>query len=154
MSLIQDDLDQTADDREEPGVTVAAGFGPLPDALHQGWSGITRSASRLDLVKYAAASGDFNPIHFDHDAARGAGLAGVVVHGLLMAAWLLQPVAALGNGAAPLASAKLRFRDPLFPAEAAALSGRARDDGAWDVTLERASDAATLVTARVMVREG
>jgi 3-hydroxybutyryl-CoA dehydratase len=41
-----------------------------------------------DMVEFAAASGDFNPIHFDPDAARASGLAGIIVPGLLKAAWL------------------------------------------------------------------
>ncbi|PRX41014.1 acyl dehydratase [Planifilum fimeticola] len=39
--------------------------------------------TRLDLIKYAGASGDFNPIHtIDEEAAR-AGLSGVIAHGML-----------------------------------------------------------------------
>jgi len=38
--------------------------------------------SRLDLIKYAGASGDFNPIHtIDADAER-AGLPGIIAHGM------------------------------------------------------------------------
>lgn len=39
-----------------------------------------------DLVRYAGASGDFNPIHYDHHAARDAGLDGVIAHGLYVMA--------------------------------------------------------------------
>jgi len=35
------------------------------------------------LVRYAGASGDFNPIHFDETYARAAGLDGVIGHGML-----------------------------------------------------------------------
>ena len=35
-----------------------------------------------DLVKYAKASGDFNPIHFDKEFAKTIGLDNVIVHGL------------------------------------------------------------------------
>ena len=68
-----------------------------------------------DLVRYAAASGDFNPVHFDHQSAVDSGFPGVLVHGLLMGSWLLQSVAALSSRPDPLASAKLRFRNPLRP---------------------------------------
>jgi acyl dehydratase len=37
---------------------------------------------RADLVRYAGASGDFNPIHWSDAAARGAGLPGVIAHGM------------------------------------------------------------------------
>jgi acyl dehydratase len=75
-----------------------------------------RSASRSDLVRYAAATRDWNPIHWDHAAAVATGLPGVVVHGLLQASWLLAAAAALGPGPAPLAGARFRFRAPLRPA--------------------------------------
>ncbi|MEX5631066.1 MaoC family dehydratase [Parafrankia sp. FMc2] len=43
----------------------------------------TFSLRRSDLVRYAGASGDFNPIHWNERAAREAGLPGVVAHGML-----------------------------------------------------------------------
>jgi acyl dehydratase len=42
--------------------------------------------TRLDLIKYAGASGDFNPIHTIDEAAEAAGLPGVIQHGMLTAA--------------------------------------------------------------------
>ena len=53
---------------------------------------ILKSASRADLIRYAGATNDFNPIHWDQIAARSAGLPGIVSHGLLGSAWLLQAV--------------------------------------------------------------
>lgn len=38
--------------------------------------------SRLDLIKYAGASGDFNPIHTIDAEAEGAGLPGIIAHGM------------------------------------------------------------------------
>ena len=43
----------------------------------------------LDVVNERLQEKGDEPIHFDHDAAVGAGLAGVVVHGLLMGAWIV-----------------------------------------------------------------
>jgi hypothetical protein len=45
-------------------------------------------AQLRDMVEFAAASGDFNPIHFDAGAAKASGLDGIIVPGLLKAAWL------------------------------------------------------------------
>jgi len=39
-------------------------------------------ATRLDLVKYAGASGDFNVIHWNDRLARAVGLPGVIAHGM------------------------------------------------------------------------
>lgn len=38
--------------------------------------------SRLDLIKYAGASGDFNPIHTIDEEAKNAGLPGIIAHGM------------------------------------------------------------------------
>jgi acyl dehydratase len=38
--------------------------------------------SRLDLIKYAGASGDYNPIHTIDEEARKAGLPGIIAHGM------------------------------------------------------------------------
>jgi acyl dehydratase len=42
------------------------------------------------LQRYAEASGDFNPIHLDDEAARRVGLDGVIAHGMLSMAFLGQ----------------------------------------------------------------
>lgn len=38
--------------------------------------------SRIDLIKYAGASGDYNPIHTIDDEAKKAGLPGIIAHGM------------------------------------------------------------------------
>ncbi|MBB3869357.1 MaoC family dehydratase [Parageobacillus toebii NBRC 107807] len=38
--------------------------------------------SRLDLIKYAGASGDYNPIHTIDEEAKKAGLPGIIAHGM------------------------------------------------------------------------
>jgi acyl dehydratase len=43
----------------------------------------THTLSRDTLVRYAGASGDFNPIHYNDTVAEGAGLPGVIAHGML-----------------------------------------------------------------------
>ncbi|QIG41381.1 acyl dehydratase [Nocardioides anomalus] len=42
----------------------------------------TFRVTRADLVAYAEASGDHNPIHQDEDVARSVGLPGVIAHGM------------------------------------------------------------------------
>ncbi len=44
--------------------------------------------TRMDLVRYAGASGDFNPIHTDEEFARAAGNPSVFGHGMLTAAFV------------------------------------------------------------------
>lgn len=43
----------------------------------------TVSLTRESLVRYAGASGDFNPIHYRDDVAAAVGLPGVLAHGML-----------------------------------------------------------------------
>ena len=40
------------------------------------------AVSRMDLIKYSGASGDFNPIHTIDDEAIKAGLPGIIAHGM------------------------------------------------------------------------
>lgn len=43
----------------------------------------TVHVTRESLVRYAGASGDFNPIHYRDDVAASVGLPGVLAHGML-----------------------------------------------------------------------
>lgn len=111
--------------------------------------GSLRSASRADLVRYAAATTDFNPIHWDHDTAVAAGLPGVVVHGLLLEAWMLQAASADTNGVHPLAEAKVRFKQPVLAAARAEIAAEA-DGDTVDLTLSVDGD--VCVTGRAVTR--
>ncbi|MDP9418308.1 MAG: MaoC family dehydratase [Actinomycetota bacterium] len=44
---------------------------------------VTVRVTRADLVRYAGASGDFNPIHWSERVARSVGLPDVIAHGML-----------------------------------------------------------------------
>lgn len=104
------------------------------------------AASRADLVRYAAATRDWNPIHWDHDAAVAAGLPGVVVHGLLQSAWTFAAVTRQVDGQRPLLSAKVRFRNPLLPARPVAID-LDRRGSVFDVVI--AAEGTTYLTARI-----
>ncbi len=53
---------------------------------------LVKNATTRQLVQYAGAQGDFYEIHYDKDFAKGVGLPGVILHGLLKAAFLGQLV--------------------------------------------------------------
>ena len=53
---------------------------------------LVKHATTRQLVQYAGAQGDFYEIHYDQDFARSVGLPGVILHGLLKAAFLGQLV--------------------------------------------------------------
>jgi acyl dehydratase len=79
-----------------------------------------RSASRHDLIRYAAATRDFNPLHWDHTFAVDSGLSGTVVHGLLMYAWMVEQASSAARGR-KVAAAKIRFRSALHPGQQAVI---------------------------------
>ena len=51
------------------------------------------TVTRADLVAYADASGDHNPIHQDEEVARSVGLPGVIAHGMYTLALVGRAVA-------------------------------------------------------------
>jgi len=120
---------------------------PEPAARDRGSPADGRfSASRADLIRYAAATRDWNPVHWDHDSAVAAGFGGVVVHGLLQAAWALRAATAPTVGDRPLARAKVRFRNPLPAAHPVDVRVE-RADGRVDVAVAGAD--ALYTTVRV-----
>ncbi|PPG26645.1 acyl dehydratase [Pseudoclavibacter sp. RFBG4] len=69
--------------------------------------------TRDTLVRYAGASGDFNPIHYRDDVAEAVGLPGVLAHGMLTMGVALQPVVdALGDPGRVL-DYQVRFTRPV-----------------------------------------
>ena len=77
---------------------------------------IAHTLTRTDLVMYAGASGDFNPMHHDELAAQAAGLPSVFGHGMFTAGLL---ATALTNyvGVGNLASYRVRFTKQTWPGE-------------------------------------
>jgi acyl dehydratase len=63
------------------------------------------------LNRYAQASGDFNPIHLNEEAARRVGLDGIIAHGMLSMAFLGQYISRLiaSDPQALIASLKVRY---------------------------------------------
>lgn len=81
--------------------------------------------SRTDLVRYAGASGDFNPLHHDEDFARNAGLPSVMAHGMFSAG-LLGSYLVSWIGERPLRAFKVRFRAPVWPGDVLTAHGQVR----------------------------
>jgi hypothetical protein len=80
-----------------------------------------------------------------------AGLDGVVVHGLLQAAWALLAAADDSPGQYPVASARFRFKSPLPPAVAVDVTTE-HDGTHCNVSLSR--DETTYMTARIELTDG
>ena len=78
------------------------------------------TVTRADLVRYAAASGDQNPIHQDEEVARSVGLPGVIAHGMYTMALAARAVETWFPGAEVL-SFGCKFTSPVVvPAEGGA----------------------------------
>lgn len=96
--------------------------------------------TRADLVRYAAASGDHNPIHQDESVARGVGLPGVIAHGMYTMALAARAVSAWFPGA-EVVSFGCKFTNPVVvPADGGVdieVAGESRpaEDGLTTVTL-------------------
>lgn len=74
--------------------------------------------TRDSLVRYAGASGDFNPIHYRDDVAQSVGLDGVLAHGMLTMGVAVAPVTAWLGDRGFVSSYQVRFTKPVYvPAE-------------------------------------
>ena len=81
----------------------------------------TFSFTRDSLVKYAGASGDFNPIHYRDDFAKSVGLDGVLAHGMLTMGAAVQVAVNWIGDAGKVIDYGVRFTKPVFvPAEGSA----------------------------------
>ncbi|WP_461164763.1 MaoC family dehydratase [Arthrobacter sp. R4-81] len=73
----------------------------------------TISVTRQDLVKYAGASGDFNPIHWNESFATGVGLPGVIAHGMFTMGAAVQLVTDWAGDPAAIVDFQTRFTKPV-----------------------------------------
>ncbi len=111
------------------------------DAVNEGDQApvVSHTLTRTDLVMYAGASGDFNPMHTDEFAAQAAGLPSVFGHGMFSMGLLgtaLTDYVGVGN----LASYKVRFTKQTWPDEVltstVTVTGKRDEDGRKLIDLE------------------
>ena len=69
--------------------------------------------TRDSLVRYAGASGDFNPIHYRDDIAASVGLPGVLAHGMLTMGLAVQPVVDWAGDPGRITDYQVRFTRPV-----------------------------------------
>lgn len=86
-----------------------------PADLEKGQEILTasRTITRDTLVRYAGASGDFNPIHYNDAAAASSGLPGVIAHGMLTMGLTIAPVIEWLGGTERIRSYTTRFTSPV-----------------------------------------
>ena len=117
--------------------------------------------TRADLVRYAGASGDFNPIHWNDRVATGVGLPGVIAHGMFTMALAGRAVTGWTGDPAALVEYHVRFGRPVVvpdDEQGAEVTVRGKvgallDDGRLRVDLTVTSDGEKVLSlARAVVR--
>jgi acyl dehydratase len=116
--------------------------------------------TRADLVRYAGASGDFNPIHWNERFALEVGLPNVIAHGMFTMASAIRVVTDWAGDPGAVVEYGVRFTRPVVvpDPEGAVLNvaGSVRsigEDGLIEVSLVSTVDGETvLAKARAVVR--
>ena len=117
--------------------------------------------TRADLVRYAGASGDFNPIHWNERVATSVGLPGVIAHGMFTMALAARAVTGWTGDPAALVEYTVRFGRPVVVPdddEGAEVTVRGKvaallEDGRARVDLVVTSDGEKVLSlARAIVR--
>ncbi len=115
---------------------------------------------RADLVRYAGASGDFNPIHWNERFAKSVGLPDVIAHGMFTMATAVRVVTDWAGDPGAVVEYGVRFTRPVVVGDpdGAVLTVQGavravRDDGLVEVDLTTTVDGQTvLAKARAVVR--
>ena len=76
--------------------------------------GQTQQVELIQLIKYAGASGDFNPLHFDFDYAKQKGQKAVLMHGMLGAGILSTLTTEIAGESGFVKSFDVRFTKELL----------------------------------------
>ncbi|HSK27191.1 MAG TPA: MaoC family dehydratase [Jiangellales bacterium] len=119
------------------------------------------AVTRADLVRYAGASGDFNPIHWNQRFATSVGLPDVIAHGMLTMALVGRALTSWVGDPGALVEYGVRFTRPVVVPDddtgaLLVVSGRVaekRDDGTVRVDVTATSGGATVLSqARAVLR--
>jgi acyl dehydratase len=110
---------------------------------------------RYLTVRYAGASGDFNPIHIDEEFARSVGLPGKILHGLWSMAQVARAHTEAFGGPQTLAALSVEFRAMGVPEQEIRVQGKVIevDDAVVRTAAEATQDGTRIVRrARAEIR--
>src|SRR5689334_1515910 len=82
---------------------------------------------RFLTVRYAGASGDFNPIHIDEEFAKSVGLPGKILHGLWSMAQVARAQTEAAGGPDKLKRLSVQFRGMGVPEQEIVVTGTVRE---------------------------
>ena len=116
--------------------------------------------ARADLVRYAGASGDFNPIHWNERFAKSVGLPDVIAHGMITMALAIRVVTDWAGDPGAVVEYGVRFTRPVVVPDpdgatvhVAGTVREIREDGLVEIDLTATVDGQTvLAKARAVVR--
>lgn len=83
-----------------------------------------RECDRYRPIYYAGASGDFNPIHIDPEAAKAVGLGGSILQGLCTLGWAVEALAVFVGDPGRVRRVRVRFSKPVRPEDTITFQGR------------------------------
>ena len=110
-----------------------------------------RAIKRSDVANFGDAVGDHNPVHFDVEFAKAAGLPDTVVHGPLTAAIIVDQIVSQ-VGSDNLLNLDIRMRGPVFPGDELMLTPI--DYGPDDRGFEVHTKSGDLVATAIFIIEG
>jgi acyl dehydratase len=84
---------------------------------------VAQTIDRIDLVRYAGASGDLNPIHWNEEVARAVGLPGVIAHGMYSMGIAARMVAGWAGDPAAVKRLRVRFSAMIEPGQTLTAKG-------------------------------
>jgi len=93
-------------------------------------------------VRYAGASGDFNPIHIDEEFAKEVGLPGRILHGLWTMAQVARAQTEAAGGPEHLKRLQVQFRGMGVPEQEVLVSGTVREAGEGRVIVDTVAEQA------------
>ncbi|MCW3020245.1 MAG: hypothetical protein JWN10_2553 [Solirubrobacterales bacterium] len=93
-------------------------------------------------VRYAGASGDFNPIHVDEEFARAVGLPGRILHGLWTMAQVARAQTEAAGGPEHLKRLSVQFRGMGVPEQEVVVSGTVRERSGGHVVIDTVAEQA------------
>jgi acyl dehydratase len=121
---------------------------------------LVKQPTTQQLVMWAGASGDYNPIHYDKDFALSRGLSGVVVHGQLVTAFLGQMLLDWLGESGVIKKISVSYKGMNYPGDTltcrATVAKKAADDRqvTLDIWVENQRGERTVVGTAVVILDG
>jgi acyl dehydratase len=91
-------------------------------------------------VRYAGASGDFNPIHIDEEFAKAVGLPGRILHGLWTMAQVARAQTDAAGGPEKLRRLSVQFRGMGMPEQEVLVTGTVREADGGRVVVDTVAE--------------